>query len=161
MTPDAPKKWLPTPEQALYDTYGGWIMAEYKTGIDSRAKASGELITCDNGNLYILTNMGVVIIPDADVVSASFFMYRNYGGELMVWTLGGTLSTLSHGYSFLISAPLWFIAGTITAANESRNGVLVLQGRPFSYTEIRKYARFPQGLPEGIELSELKFKPVN
>jgi hypothetical protein len=67
------------------------------------------------------------------------------------------VSTISNGYLLGITAPLWIITGIVASSNESR---APLRGvPPLVWADLAAYARFPQGLPPGIDLGEIRPKP--
>jgi hypothetical protein len=73
------------------------------------------------------------------------------------WTVVGILSSASHGYYGLISAPIWLLCGLLNTAAESKSGFLLFPGS--SWREMAKFARFPQGIPKDLDLQTLKPKP--
>ena len=76
---------------------------------------------------------------------------------LGLWTLLGTLSTGSHGFFLILSAPVWILTGTVAAVNQSRQPVLTYPRQ--GWAGWRAYARFPQGLPPGLARAALDPKP--
>ncbi|MFO0645221.1 MAG: hypothetical protein U0326_03210 [Polyangiales bacterium] len=106
----------------------------------------GELISCDSDWLYLRVHEEVGNSawqrihwsenPTVDVELPS------YGPGLLAWTLIGAVSTLSHGFYALITAPVWAIVGSI-ATTTGWNPRLGLE----SCRSARPYARFPQGMP--------------
>lgn len=74
-----------------------------------------------------------------------------------LWAFLGFLSTASHGYYAAASAPIWLFTGIYNASAESTSGVT--DSDFVVWDEIRKYARFPQGIPQGVDLRRLKHKP--
>lgn len=154
-TKTAPKVWLVEPEKAQTQAFGFWTTVEYST--DSSLKlAHGELIAINKGKLYLLGYEGLIGIPTEKIHRVKIFLYKSKEQTIEYWALLGTLSTISHGYSLIFSAPVWIISGIICAIGESKSGVL--EYPEHSWEEIRKYARFPQGIPEGIDLSSLKLR---
>lgn len=156
----APRKWLPTAKEALRDTYGGWIVVVSEDSHGNMVKSAGEFIAYQEGTAYILTGTGPIVVPADEVISVSLAVYRNDTGKIILWTVGGTLSTISHGYYLIFTAPAWVLAGSIAGIIESKGGVVVINEEYFSWDKTKKFARFPQGLPDGIDLSELNPKPV-
>jgi hypothetical protein len=52
---------------------------------------------------------------------------------------------------------MWIIGGTAAAAGQSR--VPVYQTSRYSWSQIAAFARFPAGIPAGVQLSDLMAKP--
>ena len=73
-------------------------------------------------------------------------------------TVLGTLSTFSHGFIAVISAPIWIVSGSAAAAIQSRKPILDYPKTTIDQFTI--YARFPQGLPTNLNRASLKSKAV-
>ena len=73
-----------------------------------------------------------------------------------LWTAGGIVSTISHGFFLIISAPVWLVTGIPTTILESsRDRYEAEYPDEIYWNEVKKFARFPQGV-DGIDLSQLK-----
>lgn len=150
----APKGWLPNPEEVQIQAFGAWITVEH--GSEAETKISnGELIAVQERNVYLLTTDGMEAISIDMVQNAMLALYKEKS-RVGLWALVGTLSTLSHGYGLILSAPAWIITGLASASAESKSGLLKYPDS--SWEEIKKYARFPQGIPKGINLESLRLK---
>jgi len=64
------------------------------------------------------------------------------------------LATASHGLILILSAPVWIITSTVAAADASR----VPRIMSTSPTALNVFARFPQGLPPGINRATMRPK---
>jgi hypothetical protein len=96
-------------------------------------------------------------VPRSRIRYLEVTFYRGEVGEAVGWGLSGTVSTLSHGLVLLLSAPVWLITTGTAGAIESSAGTVTYRAARGSLTAeafagLRKYARFPQGLPEGFTL---------
>ena len=67
------------------------------------------------------------------------------------------VTTISNGVFLLLTAPAWLITGLVAAGNESHAPLRDVP--PLAWAELAAYARFPQGLPPGIDLAEIRPKP--
>ena len=152
----APRKWLSPPFAAQQEGFGGWISVKYHTG-DLETEIHGELIAVNQNQLFIFTTQGVKSIPTNRISRIKLTAYDAEVGKLTSWTALGTLSTLSHGIYSVFTAPSWIITGALTARSQSF--VPQLNSPPESWDTFRNYARFPQGLPEGLDMQSLKPKP--
>lgn len=150
----APRGWLPGPGEAQAEAYGGWISVQRQS---HRETIHGELIAVDRDSVFVLTAEELFVIPLADVRRAKLTSYKSGGSAIALWGLAGTLSTISHGVILIISAPLWIVSSSIAAAGASREPQVTYPQR--SQQELSMYARFPQGLPEGLDRSLLTLKP--
>ncbi|HTK82689.1 MAG TPA: hypothetical protein VL633_10385 [Bacteroidota bacterium] len=148
----APPGWLPNAEDVQQNVYGGWITAEIDSSNITK-KVSGELLAVEQDSVYILTYSGLRPMYRNDIARAKVAFFEGDYGGMRAWTLVGTLSTLSHGFYLLISAPLWILAGTV-AVSAATHDQLIEYPR-HSWNEMKKYSRFPQGFPAAIDRSRL------
>jgi hypothetical protein len=151
----APNDWLPEPRQAQTSAHGGWIEVEYREG-DVRRHAVGELIAVSADSIWILSHTGGMVVQTAAAESGKLWAYAPRTGDLNLWTLGGALSTISNGWFLVFTAPVWIIGGGIAAGSET--GAARRSSPPRGWTDLSAYARFPQGLPEGVPLAGLRVK---
>jgi hypothetical protein len=94
--------------------------------------------------LYLVVKGRWVQVAYARIQKAVVVGYDGQEGPMAGWGLLGTLSTLSHGFVLILSAPIWLLT-TAIAANAETNAAQI-DGGP--WTSMRKWARFPQGMPE-------------
>jgi hypothetical protein len=132
--------------------YGAFITITTLSG----QELSGELISVERSVIRVLrfgAGTGALTwVASTDVKSADVYEYEaegGYGG----WALLGVLSTISHGFFLIFSAPIWIISGSIAASGESRH--VVLSYPEHGWGEIVMWARFPQGLPPGVDEESL------
>ena len=151
----APKGWLPTAEKAQQDAYGGWIKLDFTTGVTPNT-VHGELIAATSDSVHVLSSDSLVVVPTASVIAGTLTAYDAQHGALRWWTVLGGLSTLSHGFGLVLSAPVWAVAGSMATASGSK-APRVESTDP---TLLRMYARFPQGLPPGLDVRSLRQKDV-
>jgi hypothetical protein len=151
----APKGWLPKPIEAQSVAYGGWIELTYQ-GENEKRRSEGELIAVSADSVWVLNESQGLVVPTATVKKGKLTAYAAQKGDLTTWVVLGTLSTLSNGGFLLFTAPMWIIGGSITVGNETR--APERKSPPLGWVELAPFARFPQGLPEGIELTALRPK---
>jgi hypothetical protein len=151
----APPGWLPEPSEAPPDLYGGWVVV-WSSEAGRRQAAQGELIAVEEDTVFVLSARGLIAIPRAHITAATLTAYFPDTRRISGWGILGTLSTLSHGIGLILSAPVWIIGSTAAASSVSREPRLEYPQQPWEV--LRMYARFPQGLPEGIERSPLRPK---
>jgi hypothetical protein len=153
----APAGFLPSPGQAVHDVYGGWIQVTVPAGRHDSTIA-GELIAARADTVWVLPDSGpVVAVPTSTVKKGLVARYSSEAGPIAGFAALGVVSTISNGYLLGITAPLWIITGIVASSNESR---APLRGvPPLVWADLAVYARFPQGLPPGIDLGEIRPKP--
>lgn len=144
----APKGRLPDPGDRQSLTYGGWLSVRFADS-DFGWDAEGELIAVANDSLYVLTDSyRFMAISLKKIAKAQMTAYNIKAGRLGVWALLGVLSTPSHGFILVLSTPLWLLVGVIPTAVQSYTPRIKYPSK--TWDEFRKFARFPQGLPEGF-----------
>jgi hypothetical protein len=148
----APPGWLPTAEHAGRDAFGAWIVVEQ--GERPLVKrTAGELIVVGPDTIHVLTDSALVAIPAAVISKATVAYYQGGTEAHTAWTLVGTLGSASHGWFAVISAPVWIVTGTLSGSSASREPLeTVRAGAPrATWAQYRRYARFPQGFPRGLD----------
>lgn len=151
----APRGWLPKPGEAQVIAYGGWIELTYEEN-DGRRRAHGELIAVTADSVWVLEERGGLVIPTAAVRTGKLTAYAAQTGNVAAWTVVGTLATISNGAFLIFTAPMWIIGGTLVTGNESR--APERKHPPLTWVGLAPYARFPQGMPAGVELTALQSK---
>jgi hypothetical protein len=154
----APKDWLPRPVEAQTAAYGGWIELAYQES-GRKGNMDGELIAVSADSVWVLNGNRGLVIPTSTVTAGKLTAYAAQTGPLQLWTAVGTLSTISNGAFLLLTAPMWLIGGSVATGAESR--AAQRQGAPLTWVELAPFARFPQGMPDGIELNGLQPKQVH
>lgn len=162
---NAPKGWLDTVEKKTESGFGGWVKIWLESDSSSAAIGKGELLTISDDSLFWFDESTVRAVAKTRIKRLKLELYKSDSGKLAGWTLGGTLSTASHGLLAGLTAPLWLLTGvaaTAAASNDpmenlSRNEIEV-PGDMF-WKKIRKGARFPAGFPKGLDRSSLSPKP--
>lgn len=168
----APHGWLPYAQEAQREGYGGWI--EVVAGATpSYPLLSGELLAISDDSVLVLTSVGVGSRALADVLHATVEGYDPRSGDIARMTLTGTVASISTGVGLILMAPLWIIVGSISTAALSHDGqVTVDASRPAAsggaghagaarrrtWQDMRLFARFPQGMPAGLNRSQFHLR---
>ncbi|MBI5266912.1 MAG: hypothetical protein HY851_06735 [candidate division Zixibacteria bacterium] len=154
----APRGWLPTAAESQTLAYGAWARVEI---LDTNLVFEGELIAAVHDTLFVLGDT-IAGLPRKSLYRVTLTRYQQQHGSLAAWTLAGTLSTISHGWVLVLSAPTWIASGIGASAGVSREP-LVRPRLPKSGSmpretleNLSQYARFPQGFPESIDRSTIK-----
>lgn len=146
----APAAWRLTPAEAQRTARGAWIVLEPLTSPDGDRSAEprieGELIAADAGVIHILTASGLRSVLRAAPRRMTIVGYRTPSAALVGWSAAGAASTLSHGGFLIFTAPMWIISGIVVAHRERRAGVF------HNDDMARLFARFPQGVPPGLDV---------
>jgi hypothetical protein len=151
-TSSAPRGFLRPPLEAQRSAYGGWI--EVTLVRESHARTSdtlsGELIAVGDDSIFVLGAAGLRALAVPRIARARLMAYDAQYGALASWTLLGVLSTASHGLGLILSAPVWILAGTGATSSQSRAPLHEVT-QPGNLPSLRPFARFPQGLPPGLD----------
>ena len=151
----APKGFLPLPANAAKNTFGGWIQVDLIKKQNSPQFIDGELIAVGTDSLYLLTQKEFIVIAVSDIKYAKLVGYNSEAGKMGSWVFGGTISTLTHGFILLLTAPfLWWLGGGIATSAQSEYPIIRYSKN--NMEKLNLYARFPQGLPEGIDRKTIK-----
>lgn len=151
----APRGWLPKAEEAQVVAYGGWIELTCEEN-GGRRRSQGELIAVTADSVWVLEERGGVVMATAAVRTGKLTAYAAQTGNAATWTVVGTLATISNGAFLIFTAPMWIIGGTLVTGNESRAPE---RSHPsLTWEGLAPYARFPQGMPAGVELMALRSK---
>lgn len=154
----APVGWLATADSAQRDPFGAWIEVTHVASPDAeRPRTAGELIAVHEDTVFVLPpEGGLVAIPIDQIRRARLADYDSQWSLLALWTSGGVVSTISHGYVALVSAPVWIVGGSVATGAQSHAPIVGIgsEDRP-AWPRARKYARFPQGVPDGVDRAGL------
>ncbi len=155
-----PKDWTSRTDDPQTDGFGSWVEIRrastyHKPGV----KLEGELIAIDSDSLYVFGGGHLQGYPKSKVTTATVLINSGSSAGIVAWGLLGAISTLSHGYYLAATLPAWIMMGII--AGKSQGGGVRLRYPDVTWDEIAIHARFPQGLPQGVDLSQLMSKQVS
>jgi hypothetical protein len=152
----APRAMHPPVERLERFVYGGWAELDVRQN-GSRWTLRGELIAVDSGSVVIMVGDSARRIEMSEIDYASVDLHDRDGGDIAAWTALGALSTLSHGWFLVFTAPMWLVGGTASAVAAGNSG-FESENVPRArwWRERAPYARFPQGTPPGLVLESLK-----
>lgn len=143
-------KYLPSSDKIDVNEYGSYIrLTHLNTSI-----IDGELIAIDSTQIVVLTDeeKKCVTVPILEVkrFSLEYAKPKHYGWSIPV----GLLLPLIHGFYSVFTVPVHLIVTiSVTAGGES---AFKYNNKKMTYDELRMFARFPQGIPPGIDLASLK-----
>jgi hypothetical protein len=149
----APPRWLPSPMEAQRDAFGSWIIVQAQP--KTVPLAQGELIAVSTDSIHVLSDGRLVSLARTTLCCAELIAYRMDVSELQIWSVLGLVSTVSHGFGLILTAPVWALAGTVATAAASYAPRIVSTDA----IVLRSFARFPQGFPPGFDRSTLRSKP--
>ncbi|MBN1387216.1 MAG: hypothetical protein JW965_02145 [Bacteroidales bacterium] len=147
----APIGSVPNRKALTTDAYGGWLEMTINSSNDS---ITGEFIAANEDSIYIMQNGEIQIYAISNISFARVIIFNNARGAYLIWTVAGSLLTISNGGFFIFTLPTVLVSGILTTVAESKR-VNYLDYPSNGFKELSKYARFPQGMPEGIKASDL------
>lgn len=135
-------------EAAQRDPHGAWINIA-----TDRGGVAGELLAVEPRAVVVQTPAGFQRVPFSAFRGWSLAWYEADNSSVLAFNVVGTLSTLSHGFWLVFTAPLlWMIPGTVMARAQSGQGYESgANGDPGDLDWLAKYARFPAGLPPAFD----------
>jgi hypothetical protein len=139
---------------------GSWMEIIYYETETQQIQASGELIAINDDTVYVLTMSAFLQIDTGRIKKAVLYVFKPQvatgpvvGGLSFLPNIVGALA-YSEGYFLLIGAPV-LISGTIFGLLEIKGNSTLRYPEKNNFQEFKKFARFPQGLPPGLQTEKL------
>jgi len=143
-------KFLPNRDEIDINRYGSLM----KVVRLNNSIISGELIAIDEAQIIILSEKagGCIVVPFDQVkrFTLRYAKQSEYYGFLPLFTL----LSLSHGYFFVFTFPLNLLVTGIVV--DSGNKAFEYNQKSASLDQLKKFSRFPQGIPPNIDISKIK-----
>lgn len=143
-------KNLPPSDMIDIDQNGSYFQVIRKTN----ENIDGELIALDSNKIIVLSKAlnKCMVVPLNDVkrFKIQYAKPKNYG-----WTvpMGLVLPFINGAYS-IFTFPIHLIVSiSVTAAGEK---AFTYNDKNITYTELKMFARFPQGVPSNIDITSIK-----
>lgn len=149
----APPGFLPNKVEAQRQAFGGWVDLVF-VGEPEDGNIAGELIAASADSLWVMSRSMVVVVPVEAVASGQLAGYDSESGQVGGATALGVISTIANGAFLVFTAPMWLIGGSIAANSQGKVGLEDLP--PMQWAELGRFARFPQGVPDSLDLAELR-----
>lgn len=147
----SPHGWLDSPHDIQTGTYGGWLRLETKTTM----KISGELIAISSDSIFV-ANETLHAFSLSDIESARLEAYDAEIEHIGGWLILGSVSSISNGILILFTGPMWILGGG--TATILRSYEPIFEYPDYDWSSLQMFARFPQGLPPGINRRYIKMK---
>lgn len=144
------------PKPAKFGNYPKGMRLE--VNLNKGQKIAGELIAVENTDLYLMVMEKDILtfnFMDISKAQIQLAMTANDSGRL---TAGPfiPLLTISHGWFMFLTLPLNLAIVIPTVASQRSGFYSIDYPRAITWEELGKFARFPQGIPEGMNLEEFK-----
>lgn len=142
--------YLPSSDKIDVNEYGSYIKLTH----NNKSIIDGELIAIDSNQIVVLADEEkiCVTVPVSEVkkFSLEYAKPKHYGWSIPV----GLVLPFIHGFYSLITLPLHLIVTiSVTAAGEN---AFKYNNKKMTYEELKMFARFPQGIPDNIDIASIK-----
>ena len=144
--------YLPKQKKMAENAYGSYL----KLSLIKTKNVRGELIAIDSSNMILLTGdfknseKKIAVVPINKIKRFRVYYAKPSRYDIAGPILG--LLTISHGVWSIFSLPVNVLASSAVTAN----AYFAYSDETFGLDDLRKYARFPQGLPTNVVLEEIK-----
>jgi hypothetical protein len=162
-TANIPVSYRFNPSDLKKEITGNWIEINMhsKSNVSPDMGLSGELIAIQSDTVYILTEEQLNSIQINKINEAILYIFSNQGGKYAVAT--GLLylpdiiaAIVTRIPSFLVfGVPLVIVGSSISIYEASENSNRLIYPKENILEDFKKYARFPQGMPQGITKEKL------
>lgn len=159
---DIPSGYLTTPRKMAAMPNGCWVVVEKFSSNNSlpAGRVSGELIAVQRDTLFLLTQIALVPVLTSEIKTADLYLFKNQSNTYLLITGLGLLPNI---VALFIGSPVFIfgipfaITGIVTSAIENNSNTLKFPNKN-NLNEFKYFARFPQGIPIGIDIRKLTLK---
>lgn len=152
---NTPRGYLSSASQSQHEGYGAWMDID-TLAASSAKQVRGEFIAFQGLSIFVLTRDSLVVLETARIRSATLTSFDSHYGILTLWAVLGGMSSFSHGFGAIISLPVWALTGFIATVGQSYTPQTTHPSE--DWTTLSRFARYPQGIPTGLDLRELRPK---
>jgi len=145
-----PEKWLPSPGQSRSSVYGAWVDIKFPTSTEQ-----GELLAVTEDTLYYADDQ-FHAVPIKKIFAARLVRYDPHIDDIYGLTLLAVLTTWTHSGYLVFTMPLWIVTANLAANDRVNDPQLEYPENHIAW--FTPYARFPQGLPPGLDRSQIRMK---
>jgi hypothetical protein len=159
-----PAGYLRAPKQINKSIRGGWVDVSVipDPSNDTITMLSGELLAVENDTFHILTaSTSLISLNKNRISSVKLYFFANPRISLLgflgvIPNIFGAISQSEYAGPFLLLAiPLFATSLLMAIADYHDSNSTLRYPMKNSLSEISKYARFPQGLPPGLQKEKL------
>lgn len=148
--------YLPRPDDLSEHVNGSIIQCHLFTG----AIITGELIAVDSNKAIILPVIpgDIKEINKEDIGEADIIVSLSCNNPDKIATLATFMSflPLAHGFYGIFSLPITLITTISTSVNASNGTYSIKYPIVSKWGQLRKFARFPQGIPANVDRETLE-----
>lgn len=148
--------YLTKPKDFKYHVKGLY----FETEIVKNFKIIGEIIEVNDNEIKILPiNSEKIIAIEKDRINSADIIVSLTGNEVKKINILATvtaLSTVPHGWFWAITLPISLTTSIATAQSAAKATYRVKYPDDIDWSNISKFARFPQGIPENIDINRIQ-----
>lgn len=146
----SPIKKLPEPAEVGAHKYGAIIRMQTAYG----ATLQGELIAVTDSSIFFLSQYGLTEIKPNEMRNAELRVAMTHGrlSTIYIWGSLNILNSLIYGWLSVFAFPANLAVSTITMSSANRSYYYIPLLEYDLLQVLPKFARFPQGFPEGLDL---------
>ncbi len=149
---------LSSPKEFPFHVKG--LVLEWKTGKPGKM-LHGEILEVTDSNLTVLLVEGTYdlqVIPRTDLEKADILVATTSDSpkSFAIWTALLNLMPLGHGFFGILTIPVNLSTSIPLAVDASAGTYRLKFPRDVPWSDLHKFARFPQGIPASINLTSLK-----
>lgn len=146
--------YLPSYDKVDVNHYGSFI----RIALNKKETVKGELLAIDRKGIVILPSdnlnnplkPSVIPVSEIDHFRVYYARPKRYFWAIPLFSL----ATISHGYYSVFSLPVnAVVTSTIAVTGEN---AFTFSNKTMSIDKLSMYARYPQGIPAGITLDQIK-----
>jgi hypothetical protein len=141
--------------------FKNFVKGFYIAGVlNNQIYISGELIVANDSCIWLLpvnTNNPIYHVSRESIKKFNLFIASTSDKPEMIstWSLLAPFTTLGHGWYGMYSIPSNIILNSIIGGGASYSRYIIHYPNNISWSDLNKFARFPQGLPPGVNLNEI------
>lgn len=164
--PMIPRTYMPDPSLAAKSIAGSWITVtvQQELPLSPTAEISGELIAIENDTVYLLTRSAYLKIRQSTVSEAILYPFKPQSatapviaGLSLLPNMIGAIAMTDPGPAVLLLGIPVAVTATIMGLNEHFGNRMRYPSK-YDLKDLGKFARFPQGLPPGLDPVNLHLK---
>jgi hypothetical protein len=162
-TANIPVSYRFNPRDLKKEITGNWIEINIhsESNVNPDIKLSGELIAIQSDTVYILTEVQLNSVQINMINKAILYIYNGQAGKYAVATallyLPDIIAAFVTGIPYFLEFGVpWVIVGSsISIYEATENSNRLIYPKENILEDFKKYARFPQGMPQGIAKEKL------
>jgi hypothetical protein len=140
------------------DPFGATIKVKYMQPDNKRTAVQGEILATQNDSLFVLVNRGTEVSYNVieKIAKHNIDSYLIYYARIETTNAYMTSSLLSLLHGFFLPVSLIVNGITIAIINADQHNYYTFTSKEVEFDELYYFARFPQGIPAGINLYSIR-----